>query len=132
MFNCYPPTLTLFWALLAGITRAINEGIVTREDLFITSKLWNTYHREEHVFTAAKRSLLDLNIHYFDLYLVHFPISMKFVPFETRYPPSWVFDPTSPNPIIEVDDVPLSETWRAMEELVLMGITRNIGQFRKS
>jgi len=50
-----------------GIKQAISEGIVKREDLFITSKLWNTYHRKEHVLPAAQRSLHDLGIDYFDL-----------------------------------------------------------------
>lgn len=50
-----------------GIKQAITEGIVKREDLFITSKLWNTYHSPEHVLPAAKRSLNDLDIAYFDL-----------------------------------------------------------------
>ena len=111
-----------------GITRAIGEGIVTRGDLFITSKLWNTYHRKEHVLLAAKRSLNDLNIQYFDLYLVHFPISMRFVPFEVRYPPSWVFDPTMAHPAIELDRVPFTETWTAMEELSTLGVAKNIGE----
>jgi D-xylose reductase len=111
-----------------GITRAIAEGIVTRGDLFITSKLWNTFHRKQHVLQAAKRSLHDLNIQYFDLYLVHFPISMRFVPFEVRYPPSWVFDPTMAHPAIELDRVPFAETWTAMEELSTLGIAKNIGE----
>lgn len=50
-----------------GIKKAISEGVVKREDLFITSKLWNTYHAPEHVLPAAKRSLQDLGINYFDL-----------------------------------------------------------------
>ena len=70
-----------------GINKAINEGIVKREDLFITGKLWNTYHEPEHVEPAANKSLKDLGISYFDLYLIHFPIALKFVPFEKRYPP---------------------------------------------
>lgn len=43
------------------------SGLVTREDLFITSKLWNTYHKREHVPLAARKSLDDLGISYFDL-----------------------------------------------------------------
>ena len=72
-----------------GITKAIKEGIVKREDLFITSKLWNTYHAPEHVEPAARKSLTDLNISYFDLYLIHFPIALKYVPISERYPPEW-------------------------------------------
>lgn len=127
IFSQNHPYLTNL-ASSVGITRAIGEGIVTRGDLFITSKLWNTYHRKEHVLLAAKRSLNDLNIQYFDLYLVHFPISMRFVPFEVRYPPSWVFDPTMAHPAIELDRVPFTETWTAMEELSTLGVAKNIGE----
>lgn len=50
-----------------GVAKAIKEGVVTRADLFITSKLWNTYHAAEHVEPAARKSLEDLGIAYFDL-----------------------------------------------------------------
>ena len=70
-----------------GINQAIDEGIVKREQLWVTSKLWNTYHSPEHVKLACQKSLKDLNLDYLDLYLIHFPISLKFVPFEERYPP---------------------------------------------
>ena len=64
-----------------GIARAIADGLCRREDLWITSKLWNTFHRQEHVQAACKKSLTDLGIEYFDLYLIHFPISLKYVDF---------------------------------------------------
>lgn len=56
--------------------------LVTRDELWVTSKLWNTYHATEHVELACRRSLRDLQLEYVDLYLVHFPIALKFVPFE--------------------------------------------------
>ncbi|CAM9301958.1 unnamed protein product, partial [Ectocarpus fasciculatus] len=111
----------------AGIKRAISEGIVERKDLWVTSKLWNTYHAKEHVELACRKSLADLGLDYVDLYLIHFPISQKFVPIETRYPPEWVHDPSGENPKIELAPVPLSETWGAMEELVQKGLTKHIG-----
>jgi len=110
-----------------GIARAISEGLVTREELWITSKLWNTYHAKEHVEPACRKTLADLGLDYVDLYLVHFPISLKFVPFETRYPPEWVYDPDCAEPKMELVDVPVRETWEAMEALVPLGLAKNIG-----
>merc|ERR1719369_1130684 len=80
-----------------GIAEAIDEGVCKRKDLFITSKLWNTYHHPDHVEAACRKSLEDLGLDYLDLYLIHFPISLQFVPFETRYPPGWVADPEVSN-----------------------------------
>lgn len=110
-----------------GIAAAIKSGDVKREDLWITSKLWNTYHRAEHVRPALEKSLKDLQLDYLDLYLIHFPISSKFVPFEERYPPGWFSDPAAANPKVEADPVPIIETWRAMEQLVNDGLVREIG-----
>jgi D-xylose reductase len=110
-----------------GIARAIAEGVVTREELWITSKLWNTYHRPEHVEPALRRSLADLGLDYLDLYLIHFPISLRFVPFEERYPPEWLFDPSADDPRMRFDPVPLAETWAAMERLADAGLTRTLG-----
>eukprot|EP00090_Calanus_glacialis_P022716 TRINITY_DN35009_c0_g1_i1.p1 TRINITY_DN35009_c0_g1~~TRINITY_DN35009_c0_g1_i1.p1 ORF type:complete len:324 (-),score=56.34 TRINITY_DN35009_c0_g1_i1:80-1051(-) len=109
-----------------GIAKAIEDGICRREDLFITSKLWNTYHDPEHVEDACKRSLADLGLDYLDLYLIHFPISLKYVPFDVRYPPGWVPDPDISDSM-EFAPVPISETWKAMEKLVDKGLVRNIG-----
>ena len=81
-----------------GIQRALTDGICTREDLWVTSKLWNTYHHPDHVGPAIDRTLNDLQLDYLDLYLIHFPIALEFVPFETRYPPEWFFDLTIPEP----------------------------------
>ncbi len=110
-----------------GIARAIDEGLCTREDLWVTSKLWNTYHREEHVIMAMDQTLHDLGLDYLDLYMVHFPIALEFVPFETRYPPEWVFDPADDLPMMKPAAVPLQETWGAMESLVDSGLARHIG-----
>lgn len=58
-----------------AIEKAIGEGIVKREDLFVVSKLWGYFHRPEHVKAAVKRSLRDLKVDYLDLYLIHYPIA---------------------------------------------------------
>lgn len=110
-----------------GIARAIGGGLCSREDLWVTSKLWNTYHAAEHVLPACQRTLQDLGLEYLDLYLIHFPIAQRFVPFEKNYPPGWFFNPDAPNPCIEEARVPVSETWQAMEELAKSGLVRNIG-----
>ena len=52
----------------------ITSTTVTREELLVTSKLWNTDHSAEHVEAACRRSLADLQLDYLDLYLIHFPI----------------------------------------------------------
>lgn len=93
----------------------------------MTSKLWNTYHRKHYVRAACKKSLEDLGLEYLDLYLVHFPIALKFVPFEERYPPEWVFDPKGEGVMVEDTKCSYRETWEAMEELVEEGLVRNIG-----
>ena len=110
-----------------GIKRAIDDGLCTREALWVTSKLWNTFHREEHVAAACRKSLDDLGLDYFDLYLVHFPIALRYVDFADRYPPEWLFDPSAEAPTMQRDLVPLSETWSAMERLVDDGLARHIG-----
>lgn len=110
-----------------GFRDAIEAGLCKREDLWITSKLWNTYHAAEHVRPACEKSLSDLGLDYLDLYLVHFPIAQKYVPFDLRYPPEWITDPGADNPKVELADVPVSETWGAMEGLVDAGLVKNIG-----
>lgn len=110
-----------------GIARAMTDGLCSREELWITSKLWNTYHRKEHVAAACQKSLDDLGLAYFDLYLVHFPIALQYVDFADRYPPEWIFDPAAEPPQMQRDRVPLNETWAAMEALVDSGLARQIG-----
>ena len=110
-----------------GIAAALRDGDCKREDLWVTSKLWNTYHHPRHVRAAIERSLRDLRLDYLDLYLIHFPIAQEFVPFEERYPPGWLFDPSQPQLGMKTQKVPLADTWGAMEELVQSGLARNIG-----
>ena len=90
-----------------AIKEAIDNGIVKREDLFIVTKLWNTYHRPELVEVNIKDSLKRLNLTYIDLYLIHWPLAFK--PGNDPYP--------RVNGHIQYDKVPLHETWKAMEEL---------------
>ena len=110
-----------------GIRAALEKGLCRREDLWVTSKLWNTYHEPQYVRPAVERSLRDLGLDYLDLYLVHFPIALQYVPFETRYPPEWVHDPAASKPRMEPIAVPLADTWRAMEDLMSAGLVKRIG-----
>ncbi len=110
-----------------GIAAAISDGLCEREDLWVTSKLWNTYHAAEHVRPAFERSLNDLGLDYLDLYLIHFPLAQKFVPFEKRYPPGWFTDPDATNPVVEEAKISIRETWQAMEELAKEGLIKQIG-----
>lgn len=109
-----------------GLRRVLSSGVCKRDELWITSKLLNTYHAPEHVRPALEQSLRYLQLDYLDLYLIHFPISLAFVPFE-RYPPGWFYDPESPQPRMAAARVPIADTWRAMEDLVRAGLVRNIG-----
>jgi D-xylose reductase len=110
-----------------GIARAINDGLCSRDELWVTSKLWNTYHAPENVGPAIERTLNDLQLDYLDLYLVHFPIALAFVPFDQRYPPQWLFDTNKPELGMQTEAVSLSDTWFAMEKLIGTGQTRQIG-----
>jgi alcohol dehydrogenase (NADP+) len=105
--------------LVGRALRAILEGGIRREDLWITSKLWNDMHGEQDVIPACRRSLDDLQLEYLDLYLVHWP-------FPNYHPPGC--DATSRHP----DARPYlhdsyMRTWRQMEKLVDLGLVRHIG-----
>jgi len=70
-----------------GIQRATKEGLVERSDIFITSKLWNNYHRKEHAIPLAKSQNETWGLGYIDLFLIHFPTPLKYIsPEERRYP----------------------------------------------
>lgn len=60
-----------------AISEAIAKGLVKREDLWITSKLWNDAHLPQDVLPAIQNSLKDLQLDYLDLYLVHWPVALK-------------------------------------------------------
>jgi alcohol dehydrogenase (NADP+) len=102
-------------ALQAGLA----AGEIAREDLFVTTKLWNTNHRPERVEPAFEASLDRLRLNYLDLYLIHTPFAFQ---------PGEEHDPRDQNGNVLYDrDVTLLETWRAMESLVDRGRCRAIG-----
>lgn len=106
-----------------GVARAIKEGIVKREDLFLVSKLWNSFHDHEHVEPICKKQLQDWGIDYFDLYIVHFPISLKYVDPSERYPPGFTYDGEKIIP----GNATIQETWQAMEKVQEHGLAKSIG-----
>jgi len=101
---------------------ALQEGMakgIRREDIFITTKLWNTNHRPERVEAAFEGSLKRLQLDYIDLYLIHTPFA--FQPGEEQ-------DPRDENGNVIYDEgLSLFETWEAMEHLVDGGKCRAIG-----
>lgn len=105
------------------MARAIKDGLVTREELFIVSKLWNSFHEADKVEPIARKQLADWGVDYFDLYIVHFPIALKYLDPSVRYPPSW----TTAEGKIELANAPIHETWGAMETLVDQKLARSIG-----
>ncbi|ETS87859.1 NAD(P)H-dependent D-xylose reductase xyl1 [Pestalotiopsis fici W106-1] len=114
-----------------GVRRAIDEGIVKRQDLFITSKLWNTYHRYDIAIQMAKNENEKWNVGYIDLFLIHFPIAQQYIdPNVLEFPTFWSDDKAKI--AYPLERVPLSETWSALETLVQTkdrpdGILRSLG-----
>jgi alcohol dehydrogenase (NADP+) len=97
-----------------------DKGKVRRDELWITSKLWNSFHLYDDVLPACKKTLKDLQLDYLDLFLIHWPVA---------FCPSTGFNaiPDCPTKIFSLDDAPLEQTWKAMEELVKQGLVKNIG-----
>ncbi|KAM7197803.1 Aldo/keto reductase [Naviculisporaceae sp. PSN 640] len=106
-----------------GVARAIAEGIVKREELFIVSKLWNTFHEGHQVEPIVRKQLADWGIDYFDLYLIHFPVALKYVDPAVRYPPGWHYEGDK----IVRSNASIQETWTAFESLVEKKLTKSIG-----
>jgi alcohol dehydrogenase (NADP+) len=101
-----------------ALQQVLRSGI-KREQLWVTSKLWNDKHQESDVIPSCRQSLSDLRLDYLDLYLVHWP-------FPNYHPPGC--DVISRNkgskPYIHTEFI---KTWRKMEELVESGLVRHIG-----
>ncbi|XP_060106893.1 1,5-anhydro-D-fructose reductase-like [Heteronotia binoei] len=108
-----------------AIEKALKKGQVKREDLFIVSKLWNSFHAPEDVKTGCLQSMKDLRVDYLDLYLMHSPMGIKNVKGELM--------PLKDGKVI-FTDVDYVDTWKAMEKLVDEGLVRSIGvaNFNKS
>jgi alcohol dehydrogenase (NADP+) len=90
---------------------------VTRQELWITSKLWNNAHLPDLVFPALEQTLNDLQIEYIDLYLMHWPVALR---------PDIIF-PAKGDEFMSLTDIPLIDTWRALEKPQRQGLCRHIG-----
>src|SRR6201986_4635010 len=103
----------------AALKELFAEGTIRRDELFVTTKLWNNNHRPERVAAALRDSLNRLGLDTVDLYLVHTPFA--FAPGDDQ-------DPRDEHGAVAYDDgVTLPETWAAMASLVDQGLTQAIG-----
>ncbi|XP_036043977.1 estradiol 17 beta-dehydrogenase 5-like isoform X5 [Onychomys torridus] len=101
-----------------AIRRKIADGVVKREDIFLTTKLWSTFHRPELVKVCLQRSLENFQLDYVDLYIIHLPMSIK--PSEKTYT-------KNENGKILFETVDLCATWEAMEKCKDAGLVKSIG-----
>jgi alcohol dehydrogenase (NADP+) len=100
-----------------AFARAFRDGLVTRDELWITSKLWNNRHLKDDAMPGLKQTLADLRLDYLDLYLVHWPIALK----------RDVGFPEKGGDFLGPEEAPLEDTWEAMEEMADAGLCRHIG-----
>lgn len=101
-----------------ALTELFKEGVVKRDDLFITSKLWNTFHSAHLVKPALEETLKLLKIDYLDLYLIHWP--MGYAEGEGKFP-------EDDNKKMKMSDVDYLDTWKGMEGVKQAGLTKSIG-----
>jgi len=101
------------------LEKAIDDGLVTREELFITSKVWNDMHGRGDVLLSCAKSLRDLRLDYLDMYFIHWP-------FPNNHNPGCDgdFRDSDAKPFDKNDFIAV---WRQMEKLVYMGLVRSLG-----
>lgn len=101
----------------AALAAKLKDGTIKREDVFITSKLWNTMHSKGKVIPALKQTLKDLRLDYVDLYLIHWPMGYKEdAGLFPKDGDKWLYS-----------DIDYIESWLEMEQAVKLGLTKSIG-----
>ncbi|XP_023933268.1 aldose reductase-like [Lingula anatina] len=101
-----------------AIKEKISDGTVKREELFIISKLWNTYHRKDLVKKCITQTLNNLQLDYLDIYLMHWPMAYK---------EDGENVPRDEDGNIILSEIDFLEAWKEMEKLVDEGLTKAIG-----
>lgn len=100
-----------------ALRSALDQGLVKREDLWVTSKLWNNAHQKEKVIPALEQTLNDLQLDHLDLYLIHWPVAFK---------PD-ILGAEKAEDYLSPDQAPLAATWSMMEKAVQKGLATSIG-----
>uniref|UniRef100_T1JXD3 NADP-dependent oxidoreductase domain-containing protein n=1 Tax=Tetranychus urticae TaxID=32264 RepID=T1JXD3_TETUR len=101
-----------------ALKEVFGSGSLKREDVFITSKCWNSYHSRAKVTEACKLSLKNLGLDYLDLYLIHFPVGVQ--------EGGSMFPEDAEGKMIR-SDVDYLETWKGMEDVHKAGLSKSIG-----